>query len=131
LIFFSCHVLPKIYAMIFFWMLLTKGFGTTYTFVYYICTWWSMYIYATFINASIHQGLNPWKCITILITKSLQNFNKIKKKFYCIMFTMNFFKKFTFEHMFSFSKFIQMLQMKTWYWGSFNNVLINFIIIHK
>jgi hypothetical protein len=33
--------------------------------------------------------------------------------------------------MFSFSKFIQMLQMKTWYWSLFNNVLKNIIIFLK
>jgi hypothetical protein len=86
-IFFSWHVLPKIYAMNFIYLfkLLTKGFGTIYMFVYGICKWWSIYIHITFINASIHQGLNPWKCIILLITKSIQNFHKIKDFFFIVL----------------------------------------------
>jgi len=69
-----------------------------------------------------HQGFNH---------QTIQSFISKEEKFKFIMFGMKLFKKFKLYHMFFFSKFIQMLQKKTWSWSLFNNVFKKIIIIYK
>jgi len=93
----------------------------------------SMYIHITCINAHIHQGLNTRlqgdapRSSPPNHFKSLLNFFK---KFNFITFDIKLFKNFKLQHAFSFSKFIQMLQMKTWSWNLFNNLFMKLNIIY-
>jgi hypothetical protein len=72
-----------------------------YTFVNYICT--------RYVNAHIHQTLNPRPHESTLRFWPPNHFKNLltkEKKFNFIMFGMKLFRKFKFEHKFFFSKFI-------------------------
>jgi hypothetical protein len=110
-----------------------------YIFVYYIYTWYInvhththniyiyIYIYA-FVHLAIYssnprphgdtlRSLPPNQFKTLMTPKKKIKFN--------ILTHVKLFRKFKLWYNFIFSKFIQMLQMRTWSWNLFNNVLKN------
>jgi hypothetical protein len=103
-------------------------------FINYIYTWYNN-VYTT-LHTSMHAFIKvwtqtSWKCTKVFTTKPLQGFDKINRRFNFIIFSMKLFKKFKILNIFSFSKFIQMLQMKIWFWSLFNNLFMKIIIIYN
>jgi hypothetical protein len=99
--------------------------------VYIVYT--SMDIHIMYINVHIHEGLNPKFHGSVLRSSPsnhFKSFDKIKRKLNFIIFNMKLLKKFELKHTFSFSKFIQMLQMKTRSLNLFNNLFMKIIIIY-
>jgi hypothetical protein len=72
-----------------------------------------------------------WRCTKVFTTKPIQDLDKIERKCKFITFDIKLFKKFKLQHMFCFSNFIQMLQMKTWSQSLFNNIFMKIIIIYN
>ncbi len=103
-------------------------------FVYHIYTWY-INVYTHYVHWCTHslrvQPQTSCKCTKVFTTKPLQFFDKIKRKFNFVIFDMKLFLKFKLKHTFSFSKFIQMLQMKTWSWNLFNNLSMKIIIVYN
>ncbi len=120
------------------WDFLTKYFEDIHhhhiCFMNYIYTWYNN-VYTHYINQCMHSSRfepkTSWRCTKVFTTKPLQEIDNIHIRFSFIIFNMKLFKKFKLQHNFSFSKFIQMLQMKTWFWSLFNNLFMKIIIIYN